>query len=226
MKKSPTLSAKNLSLHYNNKLVFENISFDFYSGDIIGITGPSGSGKSSLFHCLCSVIPNILPGNIEGNVFINDQPTSSMEFSKISTKIGIVFQNPETQLIFQSVEDEVAFGPENLCCSKEELETRIISSLTATGMLEYRHANPNKLSGGQKQLIVISSVLSMNPSILLFDEILAHIDEEGQLKLLQVLKALANSGKTVVMIDHNLDHLRICNRCFALKNKTLEENLV
>lgn len=223
MIKVPTLSANNLSLHYGDKPIFEDVNFDFHSGDIIGITGESGSGKSSLFNCLCSVIPRILPGNIGGDVLIEGEPTSSMELSKISTKVGIVFQNPETQIIFQTVEDEVAFGAENLCYPTLELEKRIVDCLKAVGMLEYRHANPNNLSGGQKQLIVIASILSMDPSILLFDEILAHVDSDGQARLLDVIKNLAQSGKTVAMIDHNHNNLKICNRSFVLKNKRLEE---
>ena len=146
-----------------------------------------------------------------------------MTLPEISTKVGIVFQDPDTQLFSPTVENEIAFGPENLCVPREKIGLRIKRVLETVNMEEYRFENPNNLSGGQKQLITIASVLAMETEILLFDEILSQIDKEGKIKIREVIRGLKEEGRTIILIEHDLDNLQIADRVLQLKDGKLEK---
>ncbi|MEG0854003.1 MAG: ABC transporter ATP-binding protein [Angelakisella sp.] len=219
----PTICVKNLSLSYGSDYIFHHVSFHAFSGEIIGITGISGSGKSSLFHCLCGVIPNLIEGELGGEILINNESLCQLTLPEISTRVGIVFQNPETQLFLPTVEDEVAFGAENLCLPHHELMERIEKALATTGMSQHRMDSPSLLSGGQKQLVALAAVLSMEPCILLLDEVFAQVDAAGRERILPTISQLAAEGKTILMIDHNPDNLKICTRLLHLENGVLKE---
>ena len=115
-----------------------------------------------------------------GNVYINGKNTRDLTLPQIATMLGIVFQNPDNQLFSFSVEDEIAFGPENLCVPRSEIERRVTETLKTVGMQEFRHAGPQQLSGGQRQLIALAAVLSLQPEILIFDEAMSQIDSAGK----------------------------------------------
>lgn len=222
MEQTPTISVNGLTLSYNGAgRLFSNVTFTARAGEIVGISGISGSGKSSLFACLCGVVPRLIDGEVVGEITIGGENTAGLPLPQLSTKIGIVFQNPETQLFLPTVEDEVAFGPENLCLPREELLERIEAALAATGMSACRMSSPATLSGGQKQLVALAAVLSMQPSILLLDEVLSQVDAAGRERILAVIVQLASQGKTILMIDHNPRHLSICTRLLELKDGAL-----
>lgn len=187
----------------------------------MGIVGLSGIGKSTLCFCLSGIIPHVYGGIMEGEVLLNGQSSRELSLPTIATTLGLVFQNPDHQLFAFNVEDELAFGPENLCVPRAEIARRIEEVLAIVGMQDYRHANPQQLSGGQRQLIAVAAVLCLQPEILIFDEAMSQIDAEGRAKLKAVMLRLKDQGKTMVMIDHDLDNLQIADRVLVLKEGRL-----
>lgn len=207
----------------NAKEILNGANLKVAEGETVAIVGLSGCGKSTLIYSICGIIPHIYKGEARGQVKIWGKNILDMKLPEISTKVGIVFQDPDTQLFSPTVENEIAFGPENLCVAREEIGLRIKKVLEIVNMEEYRLENPNSLSGGQKQLIAIASVLAMETEILLFDEILSQIDQEGKIKIREVIKGLKMEGKTIVLIEHDLDNLQVADRVLQLRDGKLEE---
>lgn len=218
------LETKNLSFRYPGKdyNVLDGIDLQISPEETVAIVGLSGCGKSTLCYCLCGIIPHVYPGKMGGEVFLYGSLVKNMNLPKIAAMLGIVFQNPESQLFSPTVEDELAFGPENLCIEREEIGRRIEESLRKVGMEEYRYMNPNNLSGGQKQLIALASVLSLEPEILIFDEAMAQIDLEGKKLIKETIKKLKAAGKTIVLVEHDFNNLDIADRVLLLKNGKLQ----
>jgi energy-coupling factor transport system ATP-binding protein len=202
--------------------VLKGVNLTVAPGEVVAVVGLSGCGKSTLCYCISGIIPHIYPGNLRGEVLINGTPTRSMKIPEIATKLGIVFQDPDTQLFSPTVEDEVAFGPENLCLPIEEIGKRLKKALKQVGMEQFRFSSPNEQSGGQKQLIALASVLSLDPEILVFDEAMSQIDELGKAAIKEVIKGLKDRGKTVVMIEHDFENLDVADRVLALKEGRLQ----
>lgn len=219
------IEVNNLYYKYgeNSKEILGGINLRVAKGEVVAIVGLSGCGKSTLLYSICGIIPHIFGGKLKGDVRLWNKAISNMKLSEISTKIGIVFQDPDTQIFSPTVENEIAFGPENLCVERDEIGKIINEVLEIVNMDKYRFENPNNLSGGQKQLIAIASVLAMRTEILLFDEILSQIDEDGKIKIRQVIKNLKEEGKTIVLVEHDLDNLQVADRVLQLKNGKLEE---
>ncbi|MCK9267496.1 MAG: energy-coupling factor ABC transporter ATP-binding protein [Alkaliphilus sp.] len=215
------------NLHYkyekDAREILNGANLKVAKGETVAIVGLSGSGKSTLIYNICGIIPHIYRGEAKGQVKIWGKDILDMKLSEISTKVGIVFQDPDTQLFSPTVEDEIAFGPENLCIAREQIGLRIKKVLETVNMEEYRLENPGNLSGGQKQLIAIASVLAMETEILLFDEILSQVDKEGRIKIREVIKGLKEEGKTIILIEHDLNNLQIADRVLQLKDGKLEE---
>lgn len=182
----------------------DNISLSIKKGDFVGILGHNGSGKSTLAKQLAALLK---PSG--GVIYVGGMDTAKEEqILDIRKTAGLVFQNPDNQLIGNIVEEDVAFGPENMGISAEEIEMRITKALASTGMTAYREASPGALSGGQKQKIAISGVLAMEPECIIFDEPTAMIDPESRKELLEAiydLKRLKNI--TVIYITHFLQEV-------------------
>ncbi len=212
------LEIDNLTFRYKStdKTIFKDLDFDVEEGTITAILGKSGSGKSTLLRCIAGLIPRVYQGELNGRIFVYGEDISGIPHARLSTMIGIVFQNPATQLFSPTVEDELAFGPENLCISRDEIGSRIEEVLRIIGLDRFRHQNPAKLSGGQQQLIAIGSVLTMKPKILLCDEIMSWLDIEGRTAVKNVLKELRSKGTTIVMSDHRDDNLDIADKIIRL----------
>lgn len=217
----------------------DNISLSIKKGDFVGILGHNGSGKSTLAKQLAALLK---PSS--GVIYVDGMDTAKEEqILDIRKTAGLVFQNPDNQLIGNIVEEDVAFGPENMGIPAEEIEMRITKALAATGMTAYREASPGALSGGQKQKIAISGVLAMEPECIIFDEPTAMIDPESRKELLEAiydLKRLKNI--TVIYITHFLqevsqaDYLYVMNHgkitlkgtpetLFKIPEKLVENNL-
>ncbi|MBP1925818.1 energy-coupling factor transport system ATP-binding protein [Sedimentibacter acidaminivorans] len=194
------------------KRTLENVNLIVNQGEILAICGVSGSGKSTLCNCICGLIPNVYEGEYSGEVKIFGQDISLMSRAEIATNIGIIFQNPSTQLFSPTIEDELAFGPENLCVDRNEIAMRIDEILKIINMEEYRYENPNSLSGGQQQLIAIASVLMLNPKIIICDEIMSWIDEGGKEIIKNLLMNLKKQGKTIIIVEHDIENLKIADR--------------
>ena len=214
---------KDLCFRYDRdgKNILNGINLEAERGEITAIMGPSGSGKSTLCYCIMGIIPHIYGGELKGEVRIFTEPVSRMKVPEIATRAGILFQDPDTQLFSPTVEDDIAFGPENLCLERAEIAKRIEKSLGLVGMDEYRYSDPGRLSGGEKQLIAISSVLSLHPEVIIFDEAMSQLDEESRHRVKSIIKELKNEGKTIIVVGHETGNLDIADRLFILEDGAL-----
>ena len=218
------IEINNLTFSYkNNNKIIDNINLKVNKGEILAVVGLSGSGKTTLCYCLSGIIPHIYSGNLSGEVFIKGNSILDMKMPQIATNIGIVFQNPETQIFFPVVENELAFGPENLCIKRDEIGKRIEEVLSLLNIEDKRYAKTEHLSGGQKQLIALASVLTLKPDILIFDEVMAQIDSKGKKAIKDIILQLKQEGKTVIMVEHNLDNIEIADRKLVLKQGRLKQ---
>lgn len=186
--------------------VLKGIDLDVKEGEFVVITGPNESGKTTLCLCLNGLIPHNFLGLFKGDVRVMDAKTLDTEPSKLATKIGMVFQDPESQFITLSVDTEVAFGPENIGLPVDEIERRVEWALKAVRMEDYRYKPPRSLSGGQKQRISIAAALALRPDILVLDEPTSNLDPVGKKEVLEIISDLRKEIKlTAVIVEHNLE---------------------
>lgn len=189
------------------------VSFTVERGEYIALVGMNGSGKSTLAKLLNGLY---LPS--AGDVVIDGVNTRDEERTfDIRRKVGMVFQNPDNQMVATIIEDDVAFGPENVGVPREEIVERVDEALEAVGMTEFRTRSASKLSGGQKQRVAIAGVLAMRPDIIVFDESTSMLDPEGRREILAVARKLNANGITVITITHNMDEAAQVDRIIALK---------
>ena len=179
----------------SEKTVLDGISLDIPSGQFVAILGPNGSGKSTLAkHLNVLLLPN------EGTVWIDGKDTHAKErLWEIRSQVGMVFQNPDNQIIGTIVEEDVGFGPENLGVPTDEIWTRVEESLDAVGMLKYRHHSPNKLSGGQKQRLSIARAIAKKPEIFIFDDSFSALDFKTDSTLRKALKEHTKDATTIIV---------------------------
>ena len=214
------LKAENLSFSYDKKIkVIDNINLSIERGEYVAIIGHNGSGKSTLaklFNGLCK--PD------EGDVLVDGfSVRDKKSIFEVRKRVGMVFQNPDNQLVASIVEDDVAFGPENLGIEREEIAKRIDFALSAVGMEKFRHKSPTHLSGGQKQRIAIAGVLALKPEILVLDESTAMLDPEGRKEVLEVVKKLnEEQGVTVIAVTHYMDEIVDCDKVFVLNDGKID----
>jgi energy-coupling factor transport system ATP-binding protein len=197
-----------------------DVSVTIPAGEVVLLTGPSGCGKSTLALVLGGLIPTRISGGMRGGVYLDATNLSQLSIHEIAQHIGIVFQNPDNQIVQLSVEEEVAFGPENLMLPPEEIEQRVVQALQATGMLAKRHEQIYALSGGEKQRVVIAAALAMKPEILVLDEPTSDLDPVGTQEVLKVLRDLnARDGMTILLIEHKVDEvIAWVNRVLLMDN--------
>jgi len=198
------LEAKNFTLTYPGagRPVFPPLDFAVEQGEAVALRGESGAGKSSLLLCACGLIPGSVPAELAGELRLFGRPTSAYTRAQRARLVGMVFQNPETQLFCGTVELEVAFGLENLCVPREEMRARVCEALETVGLWERRGDAPGSLSGGQKQLLALAAVLALRPKLLLLDEALSQLDEQAARHMTQVLRYLRDGGQTMVLAEH------------------------
>jgi energy-coupling factor transport system ATP-binding protein len=193
----------------SSKPALDGISLSIEKGELVGIVGPSGSGKSTFLLALNGIIPHSIRGEFSGDVIIRN-PQTGEEFrthetpvSKLSTVVGLVFQNPESQLFNMTVEDEVAFALENLGLPREEIEERVEWALGVAGLTDKREEFPPNLSGGEKQRLAIAAVLAMKPPILAMDEPTSQLDPLGKREVESIILKLKKEGITIIMVEHD-----------------------
>ena len=203
--------------------VLRDISFSLAAGELVGIIGPSGCGKSTLCQALAGIIPRQLPGEVKGKILLLGRNLAALSLPEIAADLGIVFQDPETQLFLPRVRNELAFGPENLCLPREEIGMRIERIAEELGCQDLLEANPNQLSGGQQQLIALAAVLALEPKLLILDEVTAQLDPQTCARLQAIIGGLRRRGMAVLMVEHNLAQLAAADRIFALRNGQLAE---
>ena len=219
------IETRNLSFRYNqdSPVILDNMNLGIKKGEVVGIVGLSGSGKSTLINVINGIIPKRIDGIIEGDVIINCENIDSKELHELVTTIGTVFQDPDCQILFSCAEDEMAFAPENLCLERLEIYNRIekVCSLLDIGRL--RDKNPNNMSGGEKQLIAIASVLTPDVDIVILDECMSQIDERGKALIKDTIGKLKEQGKTIIMIEHDFSNLEMADNIYLLDMGRLSE---
>jgi energy-coupling factor transport system ATP-binding protein len=213
------LEARGLSFQYEDQeFIFRDLNLQINRGDILGVTGLSGGGKSTLCNCLCGIIPHVIAGSKSGGVYLNKKEVGNMELCHIAEHIGMVFQNAKDQFFSPVLEENLAFGPENLCLSREEIGKRVDGVLKLTGLERYRFFSPFELSGGQQQLAALACVLTLEPDILIFDEVSAQLDTRARQLIQDVVKDLSARGKAVIMVEHDMDGLALAHRVITIGN--------
>lgn len=216
------LEFQNVSFRYEGSsekehlpLAVRNVSFAVKKGDFVAILGHNGSGKSTLAKLSNSIL---LPES--GKVLVNGMDTADESLSyDIRRTVGVVFQNPDNQIVASVVEEDVAFGPENLGVPPEEIRKRVDNALKAVGMYEYRKHEPHKLSGGQKQRVAIAGMIAMLPECLVLDEPTAMLDPRGRKEVMDtILKLNREMGMTVVFITHFMEEAVRASRVIVMDN--------
>jgi len=181
--------------------------------------GPTGAGKSTLCLTLNGIIPHSLSGTIRGSVKVNGMDTMSHGVHLLTSKVGMVFQEPESQLFAMNVEEELSFGPENLGVPPEEIRRRVDWALKVVRMEQFRQHSPFRLSGGQKQRVAIAAALSMLPEILVLDEPTASLDPIGKMEVFSVVHELRNiRNMTVIMVEHESEEIARCSDRVVVMN--------
>ncbi len=200
----------------------QNISLGIERGSYVAVLGHNGSGKSTFAKLL-----NMILTPTVGKVYIDGVDISAKDFSEddifdIRRKIGMVFQNPDNQLVATVVEEDVAFGPENLGLPREEIRSRVDSSLALVGMTEYARHAPHKLSGGQKQRVAIAGIIAMKPQVIIFDESTAMLDPLGRREVVEIMERLnREEGITVINITHYMEEAARADRVIVINDGKL-----
>ena len=216
----PFIKIEHLSYQYEEQgasPVLHDLSMEIHEGEFIAVLGHNGSGKSTLAKLL-----NLILTPTGGKIWvagkdITDESMTDEDVLEIRKNIGMVFQNPDNQLIATIVEDDVAFGPENLGIPSDEIRKRVDSMLRDVGMLEYAKHEPHRLSGGQKQRIAIAGILAMMPKCIIFDESTAMLDPIGRKEVIDAIVRLnREKGLTVIMITHYMEEAALADRILVL----------
>jgi energy-coupling factor transporter ATPase len=204
--------------------ILEGIDLDVKEGEFVVITGPNESGKTTLCLCLNGLIPYNFEGVFKGNVTVVGMNTRSHRTSDLAPKVGMVFQDPDSQFITLSVDTEVAFGPENFGLPIKEIQERVDWALKAVRMEDYKYKAPRALSGGQKQRVAIAAALALRPDILVLDEPTSNLDPVGKAEVLEIISELRKEIKlTAIIVEHNVeDCVAFADRFILLHNGKIE----
>ena len=216
------IKIENISISYEEDdggktSVLKNVNLEIKKGEYLAVLGHNGSGKSTLAKLLNMILePDSGKIYIDGKD-ITDPDMTEDDVFELRKKVGMVFQNPDNQLVATIVEDDVAFGPENLGIESSEIRRRVDEALAVVGMSEYAKGEPARLSGGQKQRIAIAGILAMKPDCMIFDESTAMLDPLGRRDIMNTIEKLNREhGITIIMITHYMDEAARANRIVVL----------
>ncbi|SFE92987.1 energy-coupling factor transport system ATP-binding protein/energy-coupling factor transport system ATP-binding protein [Bacillus sp. OV194] len=214
----PLIQVSDLSFEYsvNNNTsipVLNGVTFDIFPGEYVAIVGHNGSGKSTLSKHLNGILK---PSN--GDVLVSSYNTKETNvIREIRQKVGMVFQHPDNQIVATIVEDDVAFGLENIEVPASEMKERIEYALEAVGMSEFRKRPPHHLSGGQKQRVAIAGIIAMKPDCLVLDEATSMLDTHGRRDILEVVRKLNNDGMTIISVTHHMSEVAEASRVIVIE---------
>lgn len=200
----------NISVSYENNLILDNINLSFNKGEINMIIGINGSGKSTLLNTITNLI------KYKGNIIIDNLELKEYSNLELRKKVGIVFQNPNNQIICNKVIDDIKFTLDNL-----NIKGNIEESLNKMNMLDYINKNPYNLSLGEKQKINLSNILCINPDYYIFDEITAMIDYKSKLNIYEIIKYLKNNNKGIIMTTNSMEELLLADNIIIINNKKI-----
>lgn len=218
----PYIKVEGLSYSYDDDEglsipVLNDVSLEIKRGEFVAVLGHNGSGKSTL-----AKLMNMILEPTRGKIYIDGKDITDSEMSEddifdLRKKVGMVFQNPDNQLVATIVEEDVAFGPENLGIEPSEIRKRVDDALAVVGMSEYAQGEPARLSGGQKQRVAIAGILAMQPDCMIFDESTAMLDPLGRREIINTIEKLnRDRGITVIMITHYMDEAARADRIIVL----------
>ncbi|HEX3046551.1 MAG TPA: ABC transporter ATP-binding protein [Bacillota bacterium] len=221
----PVISVKQLTFTYpgSNRSALTDLNFQVFEGAFIGITGPTGAGKSSLILCLNGIIPHFQEGKFQGEVLIHGIDTFKTTCAELAGQVGSVFQDPEAQIVAPMVEEEIAFALENLAFPPREIDQRITEALDLIGISALRYRSTTELSGGQKQRVAIAAAVALRPRILLLDEPTSELDPIGTMEVYEVLKTLnQDHSLTIIVVEQKINTLiEYIDRLLILKDGNL-----
>jgi len=204
------IEIENLTYRYARaeETSLKNITLAVEKGKFMVIMGHAGAGKTSLSLCLNGLIPQFMQGRMQGKVRVKGKDTRSIPVQELAKEVGLVLQDPESQIICRTVGEDVAFGPRNFGIAKEEIQERVRHALAKVGLLGYEERITTELSGGEKQRLVIAGVLAIEPEILVMDEPTSELDPEGRLEIYQTLDELCREKeRTIVVIEHSSEEI-------------------
>ncbi|EFL43859.1 cobalt ABC transporter, ATP-binding protein [Fannyhessea vaginae PB189-T1-4] len=218
----PAIDLQHVSVHYGDVHALRDVSLSINEGEYLCVVGSNGSGKSTLGTIMCGLLaPD------EGHVCLLNECVYSNNaahfgaYSRAQQQLGLVFQNPDDQIITSVVEEDIAFGPENLGLPSDEIERRVEREIARCALQTLAKRNPAQLSGGQKQRVAIAGALAMNPRIVVFDEPASQLDVRGHRAIVRVMRRLAKSGCTIIHITHCMEDVLEAQRVLVLHNGTL-----
>ena len=227
--KDPYIKFENVSYSYEGDEegvllppVLKNVSFEIERGSFVAVLGHNGSGKSTLAKLI-----NMILYPTEGRIYIDgkditDENMTEDDVYDVRRRVGMVFQNPDNQLVATIVEEDVAFGPENLGIEPKEIRRRVDEALATVGMSDYKRHSPHQLSGGQKQRIAIAGIIAMLPECIVFDESTAMLDPRGRAEVMDTIERLnRENGITVLHITHNMDEAVRADRVIVINDGRL-----
>ena len=203
----PKFSVSDLNLFYGNFQALHQINIEIPSNQVTALIGPSGCGKSTFLRTLNRMNDLVDTAKITGEIQLDGENIySDIDVMKLRTRVGMVFQNPDNQIVASIVEEDVAFGVENLGIPSAEIRARVDEALKTVGMYEFREKAPHKLSGGQKQRVAVAGIIAMKPQCIVLDEPTAMLDPSGRKEVIETVKKLNREENiTIVLITHYMD---------------------
>ena len=221
MEKNTIISFKDVHFSYDDtpdgKGVLNGVSFDIERGSFVAVLGHNGCGKSTIAKLMNMLLtPKSGKIYVDGKDITGDDMTDE-EFYEFRRRIGMVFQNPDNQIVTSVVEEDIAFGPENMGVEPLEIRKRVDAAMELMGLEEFAKSNPTKLSGGQKQRVAIAGVIAMMPECIIFDESTAMLDPDGRREVMEIIRKLKEEKNiTVILITHNMDEASLADRVIVV----------
>lgn len=208
----PIIELKNFSFRYegSDEVVLNKLNMTINEGDFVGIVGCNRAGKSTLCKCMVGILPFVMGGQWDGEIVVDGRSMNEIKGEGISDTIGIVFQDAESQFTQPTVEDELAFAMCNFGFEKELIRERILYAAEACGLMDLLDRSPFRLSGGQQQRLAVACILALQPRVLILDESTSQLDPVGRDDIFRLVGELNKIGKTVIMVDHNIEKIAEC----------------
>ena len=205
-------------------LTIKDLSLKVEPGEVLGVIGSNGSGKTTVCNIMRGFIPAFYKGELEGKVIFEDKPLDTSNLGRLAQKIGYAFQNPFTQItgVKYTVYDEIGYGLENLSVPREEANEKVEQVIKLLNLEKIRNQNPYDLSGGQKQMVALASVIVLDPELIILDEPTSQLDPSSTLAVYNIVKNLKNQGKTIIIVDHKVDLLaQVCDEIAVIQDGQL-----